>query len=121
MEDETIVGETAALRLWAAWYLQQRCSITTAGNRAEIEAWAAWHLSELVGHLEGVARAKGRDVDIPDPLSFTALLRILGNLEVEPAEFFSGVIQRWAGDSPGAVANLARLERALESQTGRND
>ena len=51
------------------------------------EAWAR-HLSELVHHLEDVARAQGRDLDIPEPLFFADLLGILRNLEVAPAEFF---------------------------------
>lgn len=63
------------------------------------ETWAR-HLSELVHHLEDVARAHGRDVDIPEPLFFADLLGILRNLEVAPAEFFRGVIRRWAGDPP---------------------
>ncbi len=61
-----------------------------------------WHLSELVRHLENVAQAKGLDVDIPDPLFFVDLLRILSQLGIKPAKFFHGVVERWQRDRPDA-------------------
>ncbi len=50
----------------------------TAAERVAIEAWAAWYLQALTRHLKDVAAAKGRGaVDVPNPLTFAALLRVL--------------------------------------------
>lgn len=68
----------------------------TAAERVAIEAWAAWYLQALTRHLKDVAAAKGRGaVDVPNPLTFAALLRVLEDLGVEPAEFFRGLVPRW--------------------------
>jgi hypothetical protein len=68
----------------------------TAGDRGAIRSRSAWYLSELVRHLEEVVQSTGRAVDIPEPLFFADLLRILHDLGIEPAVFFHGVIRRWA-------------------------
>jgi hypothetical protein len=80
-------------------------------DRAAIATAVARHLSELVRHLETVARTKGRAVDLPEPLFVADLLRLLRDLEVEPAEFFAGVIRRWrrcAASPPGGGPQKVR-------------
>ncbi len=94
-EDKLTAGEHAALGLWAVWFL----TTSGGGNRAAIETRSAWHLRELVAELADVARAKGRQLEIPDPLFFRDVLEALVDLEVAPAEFFDGVIRRWTGGS----------------------
>ncbi|MEE8525811.1 MAG: hypothetical protein V3T72_17890 [Thermoanaerobaculia bacterium] len=65
-------------------------------DRAAIEARADWYLRELTGHLAAAALAKGRAaVDLPDPLTFSALLTLLDEIEIEPRGFFRGVLRRW--------------------------
>jgi hypothetical protein len=100
MQDKLTAGERHALGLWAAWYLERYSQpATTAGDRAAIEARAAWHLRELVAELRAVARSKGREFEIPDPLFFRDVLEALADLDVSPADFFAGVMRRWCGAS----------------------
>jgi hypothetical protein len=49
---------------------------TTAIDARVADARAAWHIRELVAELQAVARAKGRELEIPDPLFFRDLLEV---------------------------------------------